>query len=75
MKAARAYVPQSYAGRVTLVRAENNGSGSPTLGWADFVRGHLTVIPALGSHDDLLIPPLLETVAAAVREALDASES
>ncbi|MCX6047110.1 MAG: amino acid adenylation domain-containing protein [Chloroflexi bacterium] len=65
-QAGRYYKMQPYAGRVTLLRSTQDfgplGQG-PDLGWRDFARGGVDVVPVPGDHMTLLRPPHVSLVA------------
>ncbi|HEX4966668.1 MAG TPA: condensation domain-containing protein [Thermoanaerobaculia bacterium] len=75
-RAGFSYEARPYAGRVTVLRAED-GLGrhfaDPALGWSAFA-GEVEVLPVPGTHEDLLSSPYVETLAERLRGCLDREE-
>ena len=58
--ASRAYCPRTYAGNITLFRADRQPSGispDPTLGWGDLVKGKLEIHEIPGTHGTIVVEP------------------
>ncbi|MEO8429877.1 MAG: amino acid adenylation domain-containing protein [Acidobacteriota bacterium] len=75
--AGKRYVPQPYAGAVTLFRAGvrswgETGTGAD-LGWRRLARGGVEVREVPGDHVDMLRPPHVEALAVELRAAIDAA--
>jgi len=69
------YIPQSYSGKITLLRAEDQSvmhklHDDPTLGWGDVADGGLEVITVPGNHAVMLIKPYIETVGATLKDCI-----
>ena len=72
-RGARSYRAEPYDGPLTLfASAERPEDGDGTLGWGAVVSGPVRVERVPGSHQTLLLPPNLDTLAAALCDLLDA---
>ena len=74
--AALAWTPRSYDGPVVLLRARDNPQApaalaDPALGWGALSRGGVEIHDVPGTHFNLLEPPHVQVLAAAVRGLLD----
>jgi thioesterase domain-containing protein/acyl carrier protein len=74
----RSYIPQSYAGTVTLFRSRCQPLAPAAwherdMGWGRLPRGGVEVIDIPGNHSSLLEEPNVCTLARRLREALDAA--
>jgi len=71
-QAADNYVPQSYRGRVAIIRPKGNfvGLGSPSLGWSDIVRGNLEVHELPVRPKGMLVEPFCRYLAEALELCL-----
>ena len=70
------YVPQDFAGRVTLFRVNEERVGrpeEPTLGWQRLARGGVEIIEVPGTHTSLILEPHVRTLAKELNAALDRS--
>jgi len=67
LAALRRYRPPPAPLAATLFRAEGAGDD---LGWGALARGGVTVVPVPGSHESMIAEPHVETLAAALRQAL-----
>ncbi|GMV92676.1 MAG: hypothetical protein AMXMBFR82_24540 [Candidatus Hydrogenedentota bacterium] len=70
------YIPESYSGKITLLRAEDQSvmhklHEDPTLGWGEVADGGLEVITVPGNHAVMLIKPFIETVGATLKDCLE----
>jgi thioesterase domain-containing protein len=70
--AGRRYVPPVYPGRLTLLRTRENmeKSGAAELGWASRARDGVEAIDVAGQHMQLLEPPYVEHLGAALQAAI-----
>jgi thioesterase domain-containing protein len=72
----RGYVPGSYPGRLTLFRARlvpevvGTDFSDPYLGWGRWAAQGAEVLPVPGDHMNLLQPPHVRGLAAALRACL-----
>ncbi len=67
------YVPAHHDGPVALFTGAENrarAKGDPSLRWAPYLRGGFEVIPVPGEHVEILHPPNVAVVAAAMTAAL-----
>jgi thioesterase domain-containing protein len=71
LRAARAWEPRPYPGRVTVVRAaESDRLGlEPTGGWETLAAASAVIVP--GDHRRMVEPPFVTDLAAALRSALE----
>jgi thioesterase domain-containing protein len=72
-KARRAYRPQSYGGRVRLLRAQVAWPGQPMepgLGWGNLLRGDFAEVHTPGNHYSFLEEPCVRIAAAHIRRIL-----
>ena len=68
------YVPQDFAGKVTLFRVNEERVGrpeEPTLGWQRLARGGVEIIEVAGTHTSLILEPHVQTLAKELKAALD----
>jgi amino acid adenylation domain-containing protein len=80
VRAAAAYAPSAYGGSLTVLRASDRPPEEashplvrdPQMGWGRFVRGPIDVQAIPGSHETILSPPHVRSVAEAVQRWLDA---
>ena len=74
--AGRTYVPRSYPGRITLVRAREVPMTFPdeTLGWGALAGGGLDLRWTAGSHLSMLRPPQVADLAACLTQVLAGRE-
>jgi amino acid adenylation domain-containing protein len=75
-RAFRAYVPQPYPGRVTLLRARTRSlfsTSGPDLGWGWFARGGVDVRIIPGHHGNILGEPHVRILARELKKALVAA--
>jgi len=74
VNAHRAYVPEPFAGRVTLFRAEEeivrSGAASDSLDWERWAGG-VDVVRVPGDHNTMVRPPHVEGLAHRLREAIE----
>jgi thioesterase domain-containing protein len=71
-EARRSYTPQTYPGRVTLLRAaERADSFDPILGWDSLAAGGVKVYTVPGDHYTLLKEPNVQVLAERLRTCLD----
>ena len=61
------YRPAAYPGRVTLIRSDEAAEATP---WPPGSAGALNVVPVPGDHYAVLRPPVVNTVAQALAEAM-----
>jgi amino acid adenylation domain-containing protein len=76
-QAARAYVPGSYEGPVTLFRAcerRRTNPSDPDLGWAEVCRGGLEIVEIPGGHFSILEEPEVQELARELGARLAALE-
>ena len=74
LRAFREYVPQPYAGRVTLLRARTRPllhSHEWDLGWKRWVTGVVDIRKLPGNHENILEEPFVQTLANQLQAALD----
>jgi acyl transferase domain-containing protein/thioesterase domain-containing protein/aryl carrier-like protein len=69
------YIPASYSGKITLLRAEDQSvmhklHEDPTLGWGEVADGGLEIITVPGNHAVMLIKPYIETVGATLKDCI-----
>ncbi len=73
------YIPQVYAGKVTLFQAEQPLEEvldpDPTLGWTSLAAGGVDVRPIPGNHVVMLSEPFVRDFARAITASLDDSKS
>jgi thioesterase domain-containing protein len=71
LRAARAWQPRPFPGRITLFRAADSRRLGPdgTGGWGAFAKA-LDVVTVPGDHRRMVTPPYVEALARALREAL-----
>jgi amino acid adenylation domain-containing protein len=74
LRAARTWEPHPYSGRITVVRAAGSDVLGPDLdgGWGAFADAGVVTVP--GDHHRMVAPPNVETLAQALRAALDGAE-
>lgn len=69
------YKPQPYDGDILLIRARTLPlfpvRVAPDMGWRSIVSGAVTIRDVAGSHETILQEPLVEGVAAVLREQVD----
>lgn len=68
------YMPQAYAGRVTVFRAARQPlfcSYDPQLGWGSLARGGVNVRPISGFHRNLLQEPYVASLASELKNCLE----
>jgi acyl transferase domain-containing protein/thioesterase domain-containing protein/acyl carrier protein len=70
------YIPESYSGKITILRAEDQSvmhklHDDPTLGWGEVADGGIEVITVPGNHAVMLIKPYIETVGATLKDCLE----
>lgn len=76
-EALRRYAPRPFPGDMTLLRAEQTEeirdprADDAALGWGTLVQGAIQVLPIRGSHTGIFVGRNVQTVAAALRFALD----
>jgi hypothetical protein len=68
--ALRSYVPQPYAGRVSMVK-ETGNTYKPRFDWSRLLGGDLEVLELSGGHMDLRNEPFVRIWAARLRESLN----
>ncbi len=76
-RAMERYQPGSYRGRITLLRVRAMSlfrAHDPTMGWADWAEGGVDVRMIEGTHYNLLEQPHVASVAAQLRQCLDAAQ-
>lgn len=67
------YVPQPYAGRVTLFRAKTQLQGvypEPMMGWDELVTGELEILEVPGYHGTIVVEPRVRFLAEKLSDAL-----
>jgi thioesterase domain-containing protein len=71
LRAARAWEPRPYPGRITVVRAAGSDrlGADPAGGWSDLAAADVVTVP--GDHHSMVISPHVESLARALRSALD----
>jgi thioesterase domain-containing protein len=68
------YAPAPYAGRVHLFRVAGRSltrTPDPRNGWGALAEGGVTVHFVAGQHNNILEPPHVDSLAAALQEVLD----
>jgi len=76
----RRYVPQqAFAGRITLFRAREQGSGrrgdqDSTLGWGDYAARGVEVHEIPGNHMVLFMRPFVQTLAEELRVCIERAQ-
>ena len=68
------YVPQDFAGRITLFRVNEERVGrpeEPTLGWQMLARGGVEIIEVSGTHTSLILEPHVQILAKELKAAMD----
>jgi len=76
-KVRHAYEPKPFAGRITLLRAEEGNvvrTTDPTLGWGSLSAGGLDIVDVPGNHDSAVQLPHVQTLARKLREILSSRE-
>jgi amino acid adenylation domain-containing protein len=71
LRAALAYAPPPYPGRLTLLRGDRSDGDDPTLGWGRFATGGVDTERITGFHGTVLQPPHVDTLAERLAEVLD----
>ena len=77
-RAGQNYVPEFYAGNITLFRATLQPLGiqpDPTLGWKDFVGGELEIHEVPGHHGSIVVEPYVAVLAEKLRQCLEIARS
>ena len=77
LRAFQEYTPKPYPGRITLLRARARPlfhSHEADLGWGKFALGGVEIKTVPGNHDSILREPLVQTLAAQLKSALDRNE-
>ena len=77
-QARRDYVPQVYAGPVTLFRASKQPLGiypDPTLGWSRVMTGGLEIYEVPGSHGAIVSEPRVQFLVEKLRVCLDKAQA
>ena len=77
-QAGRHYVLQSYPGRVTLLRSDQNFTKltqQADLGWHEFAQGGVDIVRVPGDHMNLLRKPNVQTLAARLTACLATATS
>ncbi|MEE8523271.1 MAG: non-ribosomal peptide synthase/polyketide synthase [Thermoanaerobaculia bacterium] len=75
-RAARRYVRRPYPGQVTLFRARDQRrreAENPTMGWDQLAAGGVTVHAVAGRHQEMIFPPLVESLARELKRCLDSA--
>ena len=79
IRARSRYRPSLYDGPIVLIRSTERAAETlfdcdPLLGWRPFATGDILVREASGPHIELLDEPQVQTVAAAVADAIAAAQ-
>lgn len=77
-RAGQNYVPEFYAGNITLFRATLQPLGivpDPTLGWKDLVGGKLEIHEVPGHHGSIVVEPYVAVLAEKLKLCLEKAQT
>jgi amino acid adenylation domain-containing protein len=77
-KAGQIYLPQLYAGKMTLFRASNQPLGiepDPTLGWENLVAGGIEIHEIPGHHGSIVAEPYVRVLAEKLSECIETAQT
>jgi len=76
VQASRAYVPQVYAGKLTLFRAQKQhatAASNPWMGWGKLVTGGIEIHEIPGDHYTMITAPHIDVLAQQLAACMQAS--